>query len=332
MKNVALLAKSDCPFVDQIFSRQQRGQISRFANLHPLTLTLDNLTNQSTAAAGSEALLTCWNFPFELLTPEHFPKLRAVFYSGGSVKGFAQPLRLLERGILVVSGRRANSIMVARFCLAQILLACKGYFRNTRDCRDHALTAGGKTFKGTGTYQTKIALLGMGMVARELVKLLQPLDFQILAVDPCLGEAEAARLQVRKVSLETAFGEALVVSNHLPDIPGLSAVLNAPLFRAMPPDATFVNTGRGAQVNEPDLIETARRRPDLSFLLDVTDPEPPAAGNPLYSLPNVQLSSHIAGAMNNELGVLGDSIVSDLRRYCAGQAPLGVEDLSVINS
>lgn len=65
--------------------------------------------------------------------------------------------------------------------------------------------------------------------------------------------------------------------------------------------ATFINTGRGAQVDEAGLIEVFKRRPDLTALLDITCPEPPEDGSELYTLPNIHLSSHIAGSKNDEV-------------------------------
>ena len=84
-------------------------------------------------------------------------------------------------------------------------------------------------------------------------------------------------------------------------------------------NATFINTGRGAQVVEADLIETLRERPDLTALLDVTFPEPPAADSELYRLSNVQLSSHIAGSMNDEVVRMADFMIEEFIAWEAGK-------------
>ncbi len=161
----------------------------------------------------------------------------------------------------------------------------------------------------------KVAIIGAGQIGRKLIELLRPFRLEILVVDPFLSEAEADKLNVRKVSLEEAFAEAYVVSNHLPNLPDLQKVLNGQLFASMRPDATFINTGRGAQVDEPALIEVLRQRPDLMALLDVTDPEPAPAGSELYELPNVQLSSHLAGAHNDEVVRMADTMIEEFQRW-----------------
>ena len=57
----------------------------------------------------------------------------------------------------------------------------------------------------------------------------------------------------------------------------------------------------------------------LNACLDVTDPEPPVAGSPLYSLPNCILTPHVAGSTDAECLRLGDQIVNELQRYQAGE-------------
>ena len=81
----------------------------------------------------------------------------------------------------------------------------------------------------------------------------------------------------------------------------------------------IINTGRGAQVNEPDLVAVLQRRPDLMALLDVTDPEPAPAGSAFYELPNVQISSHLAGAHHDEVVRMADTMIEEFRRWQEGE-------------
>ena len=67
------------------------------------------------------------------------------------------------------------------------------------------------------------------------------------------------------------------------------------------------------------MVEVLRRRPDLQALLDVTAPEPPPTDSPLYQLPNVLLTPHIAGSMGAECERMGMAMVDEWERYRAGQ-------------
>ena len=62
-----------------------------------------------------------------------------------------------------------------------------------------------------------------------------------------------------------------------------------------------------------------RARPDLTALLDVTYPEPPEEDSPLFSVPNIQLSSHIAGSIGNEVTRMADFMLRELDAYLAGE-------------
>ncbi len=307
----------DGDMLDYVYARGRRQQVVGMTAMYPVVITNDNFSAHAADLAEIEVIFATWGMP-ELSGPEldRMPKLKAVFYAAGSVKGFAAPL--LERGITVCSSWAANGVAVAEFCLGQILLACKGYFRNTHDCRTPEHNDQKVAFHGQGTYGEKVAIIGAGQIGRQLIELLRPFRIKILVVDPYLSEPEADDLKVTKVSLEEAFRDAYVVSNHLPNLPELQKVLDGKLFASMRHDATFINTGRGAQVNEPELIEVLKQRPDLMALLDVTDPEPAPPDSELYALPNVQLSSHLAGAHNDEVVRMADTMIEEFRRWQNG--------------
>ena len=69
----------------------------------------------------------------------------------------------------------------------------------------------------------------------------------------------------------------------------------------------------------PAVVEVLEKRPDLTALLDVMHPEPPEDGSKLYTLPNVRLSTHIAGSINDEVHRMADYMIEELRRYLAGE-------------
>ena len=92
-------------------------------------------------------------------------------------------------------------------------------------------------------------------------------------------------------------------------------MLSGALFEKMRPYATFLNTGRGAQVVEADLIKVLKARPDLTAILDVTFPEPPEEGSELYSLPNCILTPHIAGSSGNEVRRMGECMEAEYQNF-----------------
>jgi phosphoglycerate dehydrogenase-like enzyme len=307
-----LLNTPGTPFFGEIFNESFLNSIGEVADLdRQRVITPDNFEQLRPDLADAEVLLSTWGFPLPLKDElAKLPSLRALMHVAGSVKAFAEPF--LERGIPVVHGREANSAVVAEFCFAQIILANKGYFQNIRDCAIPQTCDKHRAHTGPGNHGETVTLLGYGSIARKLLQLLKTLPLRVLVVDPTIDSTTAQRDEFELVSMKEAFSRALVVSNHLPDLPHLEKCLGGRLFASMRHGGTFINTGRGRQVDEDALATALAGRPDLTALLDVTEPEPPAPTSALFKLPNAILSSHIAGVVGKERQRLCDVVLEGL--------------------
>lgn len=298
MKAVFVCAKKET--VDYVYSEAQRKQIAEVTDLMPEIVNAGNF--DSVDLKDVEVIFSTWGmmcFTDEQL--DRMPNLKAVFYGAGATDYFARPL--LARGIKVISAWKANAIPVAEFVLAQIILSMKNYFSNNWNNK----------FAGPGCYGETVALIGAGAISSKLQEMLKVLNMNLnVLVIP-------SRPERRTVSLEEAFRTAYVVSNHLPNREDNQKVLTREMFASMRQGATFINTGRGAQVDEAGLIEVLKARPDLTALLDVTFPEPPEAGSELYTLPNVRLTTHIAGSLNDEVHRMADYVIGDYLHFAAGE-------------
>jgi phosphoglycerate dehydrogenase-like enzyme len=166
-----------------------------------------------------------------------------------------------------------------------------------------------------GAYGSTVGLVSLGKVGRHVVKLLQNLEVKVIAFDPFVTAAEAAELNVELCTLADVFRRADVVSLHTPWLPETEGMITGEHFTLMKSNACFINTARGVIMREQEMIEVLRQRPDLTAVLDVTYPEPPEPGSPLYTLPNVVLTPHIAGSLDNECRRMGRMVVDELKRY-----------------
>ena len=292
-----------------VYAQGRFEQVEQLTDCVPQIMSLAEV--ETGALSEVEVLFSTWGFPkLSEAQLDKMPDLRAVFYAAGSVQGFARPL--LQRDILVVSAWAANAVPVAQWTLAQILLANKGYHRNQREFT--GARKGGQ-FRGRGNFGATVALLGAGQIGRRVIELLQPFDLKIIVFDPFLPADVAASLGVEKVELDEAFARGDLVSNHLANLPATVGMLRGAHFAALPADATFINTGRGATVRETEMIEVLQSRPDIIALLDVTHPEPPAPDSPLWDLPNVHLTSHIAGSIGDEVVRMADYAIEEFVRW-----------------
>ena len=285
--------------------------------------TLDDLKAAPKGAFGDvENVFSTWGMPAmtdsEIATL--LPSLKAVYYSAGSVQGFARPF--LDRGIRVFSAWSANGVPVAEYAFAQIMLANKGFFRAQRVLSESGHAAAHEAFKQyPGNFEVNVGLIGIGMIGAMVAERLRTTDLTVKAFDPFLPAERATELGITLCPLEELFATCQVVSNHLANNAQTRGMIRGEHFRAMPPYATFINTGRGAQVVEDDLVAALRERPDLTAILDVTDPEPPVAGHPFYSLPNCILTPHIAGSSGNEVHRMAEYMLAEFRLVAAGMKP-----------
>lgn len=252
-----------------------------------------------------------------------FPKVECVFYAAGSVQRFARPF--LNRGIKVFSGWAANAVAVSEFTLAQIILAAKGYY--------HRLIPPGagsvwdkERKKDTravfpGNYDATVGVIGAGMIGKMVIQNIHKVleHIRILVYDPFLPTQKAEELGVTLCDLETLFLKSDVITNHLANNSNTVGILNAKLFTLMKPTAVFINTGRGVQVVEADLIDALKRFPTRAAALDVTWPEPPEEDSPFYQMKNVFLTPHIAGSLGNEVHRMGEYMLEEYLLYAAGK-------------
>jgi phosphoglycerate dehydrogenase-like enzyme len=130
---------------------------------------------------------------------------------------------------------------------------------------------------------------------------------------------KALLLGAKKVSLEELFAECQVISNHVANLPETVGMFSYDLFKLMKDNAVFINTGRGAQVVEEDLIKALREKPQRTSILDVTDPEPPLENSELYTLSNVILTPHIAGSFGNELVRMAEYMLDEYKALKNGE-------------
>jgi phosphoglycerate dehydrogenase-like enzyme len=102
-------------------------------------------------------------------------------------------------------------------------------------------------------------------------------------------------------------------------------VCSSDLLKRIKPGAVLVNCARGMLIDEQALVEELRTG-RFSAAIDVTDPEPPAAGHPLRELPNVLLTPHIAGPVPHQRHWMMEEAVYNLKAFFSGEQVRGIID------
>ncbi|MEV0269409.1 hydroxyacid dehydrogenase [Hamadaea sp. NPDC050747] len=269
-----------------------------------------------------EVMITGWGSP--VLTSDVLdaaPRLRAVLHAAGSVKHHLTDASCWDRGILVTSAADANAVPVAEFTLAAILHSGKrvsafveAYRRRSSDStwRDGVPEA--------SNYRRTVGIVGLSRIGRRVARLLQSFDFTVLAHDPYADPADAEALGTVLLPLPDLVRRSDILTLHAPSLPETRNLLDRETLALLPDHATVINTARGSLI-DTDALTAECVRGRLNAVLDVTEPEPLPLDSPLFGLPNVQLTPHIAGAMGAEVHRLADAALDELDRYARGLPP-----------
>jgi len=304
------------PF-ELIYGDALSAEIARRVKLVAEVQTQKSISLNPEILADVEVIFSGWGAPtMDAKFLEAAPKLQVVFYGAGSIKGMTTDA-FWARGIVVTSAYAMNAVPVAEFTLASILLSLKRTWYYALETK--RLGAYPKKVIPAGCYRTKAGLISFGMIGRLVRERLRPFDLDVWVYDPFLSAEQAAEFNVTLVSLDDIFTHCDVVSLHTPWLKQTEGMICGRHFDLMKDGATFINTARGAVVNEPEMIEALTRRSDLTALLDVTWPEPPVEGSPLYTLPNVVLTPHIAGSQEGECRRMGQLMIDEFDRWSKGE-------------
>ena len=246
------------------------------------------------------------------------PRLQVMAHMGSSVARFVSEA-LWQRGLRVTTAAPVLARDVAVTTLGLMIVGLKhiwplGQLVRQGGWRDSPY------WPSRELYGKTVGIIGASHVGRHVIELLRPFGARILLYDPYLSEERAARLGVTKTDLEDLLSQSDVVTLHAPAKQETYHLLDARRLALMKDDALLINTARGTLIDEPALVSELQRGRFFAFL-DVTDPEPPAAGSPLRHLDNVVVTPHLAGCIE-DCGRMGEMAVEELRRYFAGESPL----------
>lgn len=313
----------DAKHIHNVYPDYVKEQLkSEFGEDEALVFKKSDVLANSEQFSELEYIFSTWSMPTfeEDEIRKYFPRLRAVMYAAGSVQYFARPF--LACGVSVFSAWSANAIPVAEVALAHILLANKGYHMASYHFskgRSHRQKAMDYVVANRGNFNCKVGILGIGMIGTEICKLLKRHRLTVLAFDPFCPQEKAKELGIELTTLERIFSECEVISNHLANNAQTKGILDYKLFSLMHDNATFINTGRGAQVVESDLVRALSEKPYACAVLDVTDPEPPVADSPLYDMENVILTPHLAGSQRNECWRMAEYMLDEATAHRHGK-------------
>ena len=267
---------------------------------------------------GASVVLTGWGsraLSDDVLTPA--PELGLWVHAAGSMAPLATDA-VFERGILLSTANDVLARGVAEFALAMTIVALKQAVPMNRNMARGIPWGEARAKRGPRElYDMRVGIAGFGRVGRHLARLLGSFtNVEVVISDPYVEDGILRDHGVARVPLDELCATSTVIHNCLPWTDQTVGLFSRELFCSMQDDTIFINTGRGATVDELALMEQLEKG-RIYACLDVTHPEPPAVGSPLYTLPNCILTPHIAGAVANGRKLLGRFAVDEILRFVA---------------
>ncbi len=267
----------------------------------------------------ADILLTGWGCPpITAEALDRAPRLRLIGHCAGTVKDMVTPA-CWERGLRIITAAEANAIPVVEYTVAAILLANKHAFHIREIYRqERRYGMWHHTTPGIGNLNKRIGIVGASRIGRRVIEALRPFDFTLCVYDPFLTAAEAERLGVEKLELDDLLQSSDVVSLHAPSLPETRHMIGARELDLIRDGAALINTARGALI-DGEALEKELTSGRIRAVIDTTEPETLPADSPLYDLPNVFLTPHIAGASGTEVYRMTDLVIEEIGRYLRGE-------------
>ena len=175
--------------------------------------------------------------------------------------------------------------------------------------------------------ELKLAIIGFGASGRELARRARPFGMHISAIDTReISRDEFAEYQLayagKPVDMSRVVAEADVISLHLHLTEKTRHIIDARCLSLMRPTALLINVARGALVDETALAQALLEGRIGGAGLDVFSQEPPDMSSPIFRLPNVVTTPHIAGVTDRTSRYRARCAAENVDRIAAGLEPL----------
>jgi phosphoglycerate dehydrogenase-like enzyme len=286
---------------------------------------VDSAREAASKAAGADAVLGFCDA--DVLAKG--PQIRWIqsFYAG--VEECVGIPAVRERDILVTNMQRVAGPVMAEHVLAMMLAFTRGleFFIPERMAGrwsdELPLPRRMQTLEGK-----TVLVVGLGGIGTEVAKRAHAFGMKVVATRASgrEGPEYVSYVGLPDELLKLA-GDADFIVNTTPLTPETTRIFDAKFFAAAKRGAYFFNVGRGGSVAQDDLVRALRDGRLAGAGLDVTDPEPLPADSPLWKLPNVILTPHVAADTDAGRGARYAIVRENLRRYVAGEPLISVVDL-----
>jgi D-3-phosphoglycerate dehydrogenase len=237
-----------------------------------------------------------------------------------------------ERGVAVCYAPGRNAPAAAEYALGLMLAAMK------RITDAHASLSSGEWRGDFYAYEecgmeldgATVGLVGFGAIGSRVARVLVAFGAEVLVHDPFVEEARVEEIGGRLVGLDELLESSRVVSLHARLTDDTHGMIGAQQISSTPRGTVIVNTARGGLLDYEALCDALESGHLGAAALDVYDEEPPPDGSRLYTVPNLVLSPHIAGATKETVHRAARIAAEEIGRYARGEKLVNVANREAV--
>ncbi|MBQ6218612.1 MAG: phosphoglycerate dehydrogenase [Methanosphaera sp.] len=234
-----------------------------------------------------------------------------------------------DKGIMVVNAPQSTSITVAEHAMGLMLALSRKIA-----IADASVKAGKwekSKFMGMELRNKTLGVIGMGRIGSQVVKRSKAFEMDVIVYDPYITEEAAKELGVEITTLDDLIQKADVMTIHVPLTPETKGLISKEQLAKMKDHAIILNCARGGIINEADLYEALKERPDMKAGLDVYEEEP-LTDSPLTTLDNVVLTPHIAASTKEAQRDAAIIVAKEVKNVLSNQTPTNVLNMPIVDS
>ena len=227
-----------------------------------------------------------------------------------------------ERGILVCNTPDGPTESTAEHAVALLMSVAKRVMMGHMRLRG-ATDIEQLELRGTELLGNTLGIVGYGRIGKRVAEICaQGIRMEVMVYDPILPQdVELSAGIARTDDLDAIFSENRFVTLHTPFLPTTRHLANERRLRLMKPGSYLINASRGGVVDEAALIKVLQEGHLAGAGLDVFDPEPPLADNPLLKMTNVVLTPHIASNTDEGIAAMQAGTVENVVQVLKGERP-----------
>jgi phosphoglycerate dehydrogenase-like enzyme len=255
------------------------------------------------------------------------PELQWMQITGAGAERCVNVDGIRNGEIVLTNMQKMSSPVIAEHVTAMLLGLARGLVPYAKVMEDGAWRRGqGYSNEMQSISGKTLLVVGLGGIGTEVARRAAALEIRVTGTRRSSREGPdfVEYVGLSDELLELA-AKADFIVNALPITPETSGLFDSEFFAATKRGAYFINVGRGRSVVTADLLAALESGQLAGAGLDVTDPEPLPADHPLWQLPNVIITPHVAGRGGDRFRH-NTLIQENVRRFVAGDALLNVVD------